>query len=298
MKIRRIPGICAVAIATTMLCACGASASSGPLPKVATTKAAASAPGDHTISFTVQGRSRFLILHVPVKQLADRPLVLVYHGAEGTASGTEHGTDFEQISNTSGELVAYMQGYANTWNEGAGHTPAEQAGINDVAYTSAAITQLKSLVTFNHRRIVATGFSNGALMVEYLGCKLASSLALIVPVEGQLPTSVASTCAPTRGLNVYEIHATADGSIPYNGGAFSGVGGGTTVLSAPKSVARWAKLDRCATSPKVSTPSSSIKLTKYSHCRRGVSVTLRTIIGGSHEWGSDIGLLVQQHIPR
>lgn len=285
-------------MATTMLCACGASASSGPLPKVATTKAAASAPGDHRINVTVQGRTRYLILHVPVKQIANRPLVLVYHGADGTASATERQTDFEQISESSGELVGYMQGYANTWNEGAGHTPAEQAGINDVAYTTAAITHLESLVTFNHRRIVATGFSNGALMVEYLGCKLAKSFALIVPVEGQLPTSVASTCAPTRGLNVYEIHATADGSIPYNGGSFSGVGGGTTVLSAPKSVARWAKLDSCATSPKVTNFSSSIKLTKYSHCRRGVSATLRTIVGGTHQWGSDIGVLVQGHIPR
>ena len=295
--LRRSVSVLALTLATTLLCACGVSASTSPPPKVATTRAAASAPGDHTISVAVQGRVRTLILHVPTLQVANRPLILVYHGAEDTAWNTEHETDFASVSNSSGQLVAYMQGFDNTWNEGAGHTPAEQAGVDDVAFTSAAITQLEGLVAFNHQRIAAVGFSNGALMVEYLGCRIAKSLALVVPVEGQLPASVSATCAPARAINVYEIHATGDRAIPYSGGPFSGVGGGTTVLSAPKSVARWAKLDGCSATPKVTTPFSAIKLSKYAKCHRGVSATLRTIIGGSHQWGSNIGLLVQSHVP-
>lgn len=295
---RRLATLSGVALAMTLLCACGVSASTGPPPKVATTTAQAQAPGDHTINVTVQGRVRTLILHVPTRKVANRPLILVYHGADDTAQNTERETDFETVSNQSGELVAYLQGYADTWNEGAGHTPAEQAGIDDVAFTSAAIKRLEELIGFDHKRIVATGFSNGALMVEDLGCKLASTLALIVPVEGELPVSVAATCAPARSINVYEVHATGDGSIPYNGGSFAGVGGGTTVLSAPKSVARWAQLDDCAATPTVTYPFSSIKLTTYDKCARGVTATLRTIIGGSHEWGQNIGLLVEAHIPK
>jgi len=296
--VRRLASVCAAALATTLLCACGVSASTGPLPKVATTPATASAPGDHTIDVAVQGRTRVLILHVPTLYVATRPLIMVYHGAEGTASATAQQTDFEKVSNANGDLVAFMQGYENTWNEGAGHTPAEQAGINDVEYTAAAITQIESLVTFNHSRIAATGFSNGALMVEFLGCKLAKSLSLIVPVEGQLPVPVSPTCAPARSINVYEIHGTSDTAIPYNGGHFNGVGGGTTVLSAPKSVARWAALDACKSKPAVSYASRTVLLTKYSKCRRGVTVTLQSIIGGTHQWGSDIGVIVSQHIPK
>jgi polyhydroxybutyrate depolymerase len=295
--VRRLAIVSAIALATTLLCACDVNASTGHLPKVARSPAAASAPGDHTIDVTVQGRTRVLILHVPTLSVPNRPLILVYHGALGTATATEQSTDFAQVSNTTGELVAFMQGYENTWNEGAGHTPAEQAGIDDVAYTAAAISELEHLVTFNHARIAATGFSNGALMVEYLGCRLARTLALIVPVEGELPVSVSAGCAPARSINVYEIHGTADSAIPYDGGPFNGVGGGTTVLSAPQSVARWAKLDGCNATPKVTSQSSSITLTKYSRCRRGVSSTLRTIVGGVHEWGSNIAVLVTQHLP-
>jgi polyhydroxybutyrate depolymerase len=295
--VRRSAALCAAALAASLLCACGVSASVPTFPKVARTAAQAQAPGDHTVTVEVQGRVRSLILHVPTKALAKRPLLLVFHGAEDTASGTEQSTDFETVSNKTGDLVAYLQGFDDTWNEGAGHTPAEQAGINDVAFTAAAIKKLETLVTFNHKRIVAVGFSNGALMVEDLGCHLAGDFALLVPVEGQLPVSVSSTCNPSRSVNVYEVHGTADASIPYNGGPFNGVGGGTTVLSAPASALRWATLDGCTAKPLVTWPFSTIKLTTYLGCKRNVAVTLRTIVNGTHQWGADIGTLVAEHVP-
>jgi polyhydroxybutyrate depolymerase len=294
---RRAGSLGAAVLAATLLCACGASASVPTFPKVATTPRQASAPGDHAITVRVQGRARTLILHVPDRTIARRPLLLVFHGADDTASGTEQSTDFKAVSNRTGDLVAYLQGYQDTWNEGAGHTPAERAGVNDVAFTAAAVKRLEALVGFDHRRIVAVGFSNGALMVEDLGCKLAGTLSLVVPVEGELPVSVASTCAPSRPVNVYEVHGTSDGSIPYGGGAFSGVGGGTTVLSAPASAARWAALDRCARAPTVTRPFPAIALRRYASCKDGVSVTLRTIVGGTHTWGSNIGVLVAEHVP-
>jgi polyhydroxybutyrate depolymerase len=286
----------AAAAAATLLVACGSGAAA-PAPKVATTSAQASAPGDHTIRVAVQGRVRTLILHVPRRRVARRPLVLVYHGALDTAGGTEQSTDFQAVSDRTGALVAYLQGYADTWNEGAGHTPAERAHVNDVAFTTAAIARLERLVAFDRARIVATGFSNGALMVEDLGCHLANELALIVPVEGELPVTVAARCRPSRPLTVYEIDATGDAAIPYGGGPFAGVGGGTTVLSAPRSAAVWAARDGCARRATTTAPRPSIRLATYTACRHGVTVTLRTIVGGSHEWGTEVGRLVAEHVP-
>jgi polyhydroxybutyrate depolymerase len=236
--------------------------------------------------------TRSFILHVPPgNAVANRPLILVYHASTASAATTEQNTDFRSVANQTGELVAYMQGYKNTWNEGTGHSPAATLHIDDVGYSAATIALIEQLVPFDHNRVVATGFSNGALMVEYLGCQLASELALIVPVEGELPDVDSASCAPARPVSVYEIHATADSVIPYSGGSFTGVYGGTTVLSAPASVARWAQLDLCSTTPTL-TPSSSITLTTYTSCQNGVTATLRTIVGGSPVWGSNIGWLV------
>jgi polyhydroxybutyrate depolymerase len=253
-------------------------------------------PGDHALTLRVGTLARSLILHVPPNPaLANRPLLLIYHGVNGTAQGTEDETDFAAVADQTGEVVAFLQGYDDSWNEGTGHTPAAQAHVNDVAYTAAVIAKLEGLVSFDHKRIVAVGFSNGALMVEDLGCKLARQLAMIVPVEGELAVSMSATCRPTRPMAVYEVHGTADAAIYYNGGPINGHG--TVVLSAPKSVARWAHLDHCAATPATTRPGSSIKLTRYSRCRNHVTVTLRTIIGGVHQWGSNIGTVVHSILP-
>lgn len=284
-------------MALVLLSSCG---SSGPAPSAQNTTGTLATPhtmtpGDHVVDVSVGGRTRSFILHVPPNPaLPSRPLILVFHGAEDSDKSALQTTDFEQVADQHDELVAFLQGYDDTWNEGAGHTPAEQAHVNDVAFTAAVIAKVEALIAFDHQRIAAAGFSNGALMVEDLGCRLAQELAVIVPVEGELPVSVSSTCSPARPIGVYEIHATADSVIPYGGGPFHGVGGGTTVLSATASAARWASLDQCSLAPTATSPASGISLTVYTKCRNKVEVTLRTIDGGAHEWGSDIGLLVTE----
>ena len=253
------------------------------------------APGDHLLSLTVNHQTRLLLLHMPSNTtMLKRPLLLVYHGATDTGYSTEHMTDFTQVADRTGEVVAYLQGVNNHWNDQAGG-PSSTNKPDDVAYTRAVIKLLESLISFDHKRIVAVGFSNGALMVEDLGCKLASKLAMIVPVEGELAASTSPGCAPSRPIRLYEIHGTSDSEISYNGGPIGGHG--TVVLSAPKSAARWAHLDHCASTPKNTYPGSSVKLTTYSRCRRGVSVVLRTLYGGQHQWPSDIGEVVFSVLP-
>lgn len=252
-------------------------------------------PGDHTLTLTVGGLVRSLIVHVPPQAATtSRPLVLVYHGHGDTAQSTASGTDFEQVADQTNEVVAFLQGVDDAWNDQAFGSGSGRP--DDVAFTSAAVALLEHDVTFDHHRIVAVGFSNGALMVEDLGCKLASTLAMIVPVEGELATTQSKTCAPKRSIGVYEVHGTADTAIPYGGGQFGGPSG-PVVLSAPRSVARWAQLDHCDATPTHATVSSTVRLTRYSGCRRTVHVTLRTIIGGVHQWGSNIAEVVHGALP-
>jgi polyhydroxybutyrate depolymerase len=92
------------------------------------------------------------------------------------------------------------------------------------------------------------------------------------------------------------MHGTADQSIPYAGGHFVGVGGGTTVLSAPESAARWASLDGCG-SPRQTTDSAlATVLTTYATCRDHVVVQLRSLQGAGHGWPADVGVLVAEFL--
>jgi polyhydroxybutyrate depolymerase len=277
----------AAIIASSLLAAPSLASTRGPLGQYG--------PGDHTVTMTVDGVVRSLLLHVPPNPAVNqRPLLLIYHGHGDTAQSTAAGTDFEAVSNSTGEVVAFLQGINKHWNDEAHGTSSTEP--SDVAFTAAAITTLERVVAFDHKRIIAVGFSNGALMVEDLGCRLAGKLEMVVPIEGELAVTTSAHCAPARPLSVYEIHGTADTAIPYGGGQFGG-SHGPVVLSAPKSAARWAQLDHCAKTPKSTYPSKSVKLTTYSRCRNRVAVTLRTIFGGVHEWGSGVGLIVYGALP-
>jgi polyhydroxybutyrate depolymerase len=271
----------------------GCSSAAQP-PKSRAKSAALASTTGYTVT-TADGRVRSYIVYAP-PGATKRPLVLVFHGAEDTAESTAQETDFLQAAAQSGFVVAFLQGYEKTWNEGAGHTPAEVAHINDVGFTSDALTQIEQHYLIDRTRIAAAGLSNGALLTELLGCRLAERLTLIVPVAGQLPVSVSPTCQPPRPISVLEMHGTADQTIPYGGGPFVGVGGGTTVLSAPASAARWASLDSCTGSRRTQDTALATVLTTYSGCHKHVVVELRSLEGAGHAWPADVGVLVAEFL--
>jgi polyhydroxybutyrate depolymerase len=241
---------------------------------------------------TTDGRLRSYLLYVPPGAATGRPLVLVFHGAGATADQAAQETDFLQAANQEGFIVAFLQGFEDTWNEGAGHTPARVAGVNDVAFTAGVLNQIEGRYSVDRSRIAAAGFSNGALLSELLGCRLAARLTLVAPVEGPLPVSVSPSCRPARAISVLEVHGTADEAIPYGGGHFVGSGGGTTVLSAPASAARWGSLDGCRTQGQAAESAHAAVLTTYSACHAHVLVELRSIQGGGHGWPDEVGVLV------
>jgi polyhydroxybutyrate depolymerase len=250
------------------------------------------------VSLQSGGHARSYLLYVPSGDSTAHPLplVLLFHGAEDTAQHAAGETDLLTIAERRHNMIlVFAQGYEDTWNEGAGHTPAEQAGINDVAFTAAILQRVEANYAVDPHRVVATGISNGALLTEYLGCMLSRQLTLIAPVEGQLPTSDSARCRPADPIGVYEVHGTADSAIPYGGGHFNGVGGGTTVLSATGSAARWASLDHCSRKPQHAA-SGSLSYNIYRGCGDRTSVTLATINGGTHEWPAEFGQTLVREI--
>jgi polyhydroxybutyrate depolymerase len=295
------PAALAALLATCAIAGCGAASGASGQSTAASTQARArtgtavrsaattdpGTDGVKTVSVASGGHQRSYLLYVPPGDGSEHrlPLVLVFHGADDTAANTVNETDLLSSAEHSHNMIlVFAQGYEDTWNEGTGRTPAAQAHINDVGFVATILRRVESHYAIDLHRVVATGFSNGALLVQYLGCMLSRELTMVAPVEGELPKLISAACHPAVPISVYEVHGTADSSIPYRGGGFSGVGGGTTVvLSAPNSVARWAALDQCSTAPHQSS-SGSLVLRTYSGCHDGVTVTLATINGGQHEW--------------
>ena len=246
-------------------------------------------PNDPTGAVLSGGRVRTYRIHVPASYRAGRPvaLVLAFHGRLGTGKGMARTTYLDTTSERHGFIVVYPDGVDRSWNDDLS-TPAEQAGVDDVAFTQDLIARLRARYSIDPRRIYATGLSNGAMLTELLGCRLAGTLAAIAPVAGTMPTPVAAGCAPRAALSVLLFHGTSDPYVPYGGGSLvSGVG---SVLSAPQTLQRWSTLDGCAgpartaALPQRVQDGTSVTVAAEGGCPSNVAVQLDTIVGGGHTW--------------
>lgn len=299
--------ICVLAAGLIVGCGSSAGSSVGPTPQLTGpfVQPVPGYTGTRVTLKTPRGLVRTYILYLPPGGAQQSPLVLVFHGAGETAEQAAKETDIVPAAAEDGYVVAFMQGYDDTWNEGAGDTPARAAGVNDVEFAAAALSQIERHYSIDRTRVAATGFSNGALLAELLGCRLAGSLTTIAPLSGPLPVSVSPTCRPAQPISVLEMHGTDDEAIPYTGGRFYGIGGGTTVLSAPASAERWASLDGCRQHGQTVQPGPPVEpgqapqamlITGYSACHGNVVVELRSLERGGHAWPRGIGPLLGEFL--
>src|SRR5207253_1027879 len=103
-------------------------------------------------------------------------------------------------------LFASACGVSSTAGPGATlsprSTPAQQAGIDDVAFVRTLLEAVGKLYGLDPARVVATGISNGGILTEFLGCSLSERLLGIVPVAGLMRRDTAAGCKPARPISV------------------------------------------------------------------------------------------------
>ena len=210
------------------------------------------------------------------------PLVLVFHGGGGRASGIAPHTGFSALAEREGFVVAYPQGLNGRWNDGRGYA----ATHDDVGFVQALLDTLGRELAIDPRRIYATGISNGAMFAYRLACDLPGVFAAVAPVAGAMPADLAPACSHTQPVSVLAFQGTADPLMPYAGGG----GARRRVLSAERSIAFWATASGCTAAPVTTdepdqiTDGTRVRRTVYGACREGRSVELYTIEGGGHTW--------------
>lgn len=240
-------------------------------------------------SMTFGGFHRSWVVHLPKGYDTNRrwPLVLAYHGLFGTSEEMEGLTGLDSVADRDGFIVAYPQGIKRSWASGV-NSPADKKGVDDVAFTAALLDELLTQYRIDPQHIVVTGFSDGAHLVQLLGCRMANRLSAIVPVGGEMPPGEPQRCHPSRPISVVEFHGAADPVDPYRGGDVSLLGG-SPMLSAPATSVGWARRNGCAATPQSTTIARpvdgfAVHRLQYSSCRDGVVVVLYRIDGAGHIW--------------
>lgn len=215
------------------------------------------------------------------------PLILALHGGGNRAASLIEATRLDPAATANGFLVAYPEA-AGVWNGGFCCTGGRGDKADDVRFLDRVITDIATVRNVDASSVYAVGVSAGAVMAYRLACDLAPRLAGIGSVAG---TMLLDDCNPTRPVSVVEIHGTADGVVPFEGGLVIS----PRVASAPSpSVAavaeRWAALDGCP-GPATSTSEGTVTTTAWSGCAGGTSVRLVRVDGGGHTWfATEFGL--------
>jgi polyhydroxybutyrate depolymerase len=214
--------------------------------------------------FTFDGLERSYRLHLPGSGSGARPLVVVLHGAFGSARQAESAYGWDAVANRKGFLVAYPDGWQRTWNTGGGCCGAAALQrVDDVGFLSAVVRRIRAHHRIDARRIYLAGMSNGAIMTYTMACR-SRVFAAIGPVAG----TQLVRCPHAAPVSVVHVHGLADTLVPFDAGV-------------PQVIAGWRAIDRCA-SPSV-TVRGPVRRSS-STCPRGRAVTLITIAGAGHAW--------------
>jgi len=245
--------------------------------------------------YAVQNGSetRKYIVYVPTSYDSNQktPLVLFFHGGEGDMVSASQNYGWQQKSEQSGFIVAFLNGASPlqsgklaTWNAGNCCSYARNTNSNDVGFTQVAIQDLKSKFNIDADRIFATGFSNGGMLSHRLACEMAGTFRAIAAVAG---TDNTISCSPAQPVPVLHIHALDDDHVLFNGGvgpAFNNPGQVTDFTSVAETAARWVNRDHLsATSTRVlSVPGAYCDL--YTSTQTSVQVKVCVTETGGHSW--------------
>jgi polyhydroxybutyrate depolymerase len=269
-----------------------------PLLTLAFGAAAACARGEDP-AYRVEsgGRTRTYLLHVPsAKPIGPRPLVVLLHGRLGNGQGMARMTSFDRAADRAGVLVAYPDGFRRSWADGRGGTPADDAGVDDVAFFDALLRDVESRFAVDPGRVFVAGMSNGGFMSERLACEAADRIAAIGVVAATFSEALAERCRPSRPVSVVLMNGTDDPLVPFAGGELSRDRG--LVKSAAETAALWRRLDGCSGKPlttrRPDTAGDGTSVTEETDaaCAEGAGVTALRIEGGGHTWPSG-----QQYLP-
>ena len=234
-----------------------------------------------------------LVVPVGYAPATPLPLVVLLHGYGLTASTQDAWFGFSDEAQARTFLLALPDGTRNAtgqqfWNA-TDACCAAGAEVDDVAYLSAVIADVKARYAVDGRKVFLVGHSNGGFMAHAFACDRADEVSAVISFAGATWAD-ASRCAPSRPVSVVQLHGNLDAVVLYGGGV-TPVGSGP-YPGAETTVSTWAAKNGCAGSSlerldgdldlAADVVLDETKREAYPGCPAQGAVELWTLRGGSH----------------
>ncbi|NKY09059.1 PHB depolymerase family esterase [Cellulomonas hominis] len=266
----RHPAAALAALVLAVLAACGpGSGSDAPSGG----DAGALPVGSSVQQVEVDGTTRTYRAYRPAGLDEPSPLVLFFHGYGGSAEQAEAEYGWDEVADSEGVVVAYVDGVENSFDAGSCCGPAMEAEVDDVAAALAVVEDVAGRVAVDPDRRYASGFSNGGAMTYRLACET-DVFAAFGPVGG----GELVDCDGAAPASLLHIHGARDAVVPV-GGDPDGTGMGHPPVE--ETVAGWR--DRLGCAPPVTTDEDRV-VTSTAACPDGREVTLVVADVLEHTW--------------
>lgn len=250
-----------------------------------------------TISY--QNDERSYVLHIPdaFDGTQAAPLVVFLHGGGGNAESAQNFTNFNEISEEYGFLMAYPQaGFKSAvdsyvWADGRGLAP-DKLGIDDVGFINKLVEQLIEEYKINENKIYLCGFSNGSFLTQRIAFEANSKFAAIGTLGGTMNEIYFENENPGRAIPMVYVFGTEDPLVPYEGGYVSDNSNFEPVVGTEDAVSFWENNNGCQTALNpVELPNtnaidnSTVTVFEYTDCDcKNSQVKFYRINGGGHTW--------------
>ena len=271
--------------------ACAACSDDDTLPG----KDAATAVADMPTKVTFGGK-RPVNLEVPDDYDHGKryPLVLVLHGYSANGWVQERLFGYDKLVKK-GVLVAAPDGTTDKdgnqfWNATDACCDRYDTKVDDVAYLTGLIKEIKAEYNVDPGKVFLIGHSNGGFMSFRMACDAADQVAAIISLAGAT-WSAKDRCKPSRAVSVLALHGDKDTSVDIDGGTKQLLGQTVTYPGARGGLALWAGYDKCTgkLGPVVkkmdldgATAGQETEVQRHGGCPAGVDVELWAMKGSGH----------------
>ncbi|WP_284180085.1 hypothetical protein [Rhabdaerophilum sp. SD176] len=140
------------------------------------------------------------------------PVLVHFHGFRETAADLLAREDLRSIARREGILLAFPQGLGNTWSHPG--SPAQER--DEFRFHSAMMEDLGRRYPVNRKRILISGFSQGAAMVWNLACHAGDPAIRYLAIAGTYWRPQPDRCSSPI-VPLTHIHGVADRTVPLEG---------------------------------------------------------------------------------
>lgn len=166
----------------------------------------------------VLGDRRYRI-YLPAGLTAPFGAVVYAHGHGGTAAGVMANGSLRAMADRLGVALIALKSSGRGWRlPSAPGAAAGEDGRIELDYVDDVLDDALRRFDIDPSRVMASGFSSGAMMVWHIACRRPERFAGFAPIAGVFWRPIPDDCA-SAFPNIFHVHGTSDRVVPLEGRA-------------------------------------------------------------------------------